>query len=110
MRLSRRKVLQLGSLAPLSAVLLTGRATSAEVAMLAKALPKSVEDDLWKKAKNQNGANEKNFRDASKILVEYFVAGASDSSLTIPDDQYEFMFVDVAYEQPNAQGKKSGDL
>ena len=110
-RISRRKLLQISSVAPLSALLATGTATDAEVAVIATKLPKDIEDDLWDKAKGVTDANEKTFRKAVKLLVEYFWHGADDNGLLLPPGKVKFLYVDVAYEQKNAPlGSRSGDL
>lgn len=118
-RMSRRKLLQIASLAPLTALLARGAGAAGddEIHALLSSLPQGAEDGLWDKGKNKvDHKYEKTFRDAVKVLWEFFAAGARDGGIALPSDTdaekeaIKRLAVDIAYEQPNHAGQKSGDL
>ena len=111
LRLSRRRLLQVSSVAPLTAVLLAC-GTHEEIAAVAKKLPVKTEDDLWEKSKDVLGAHEANFRIAARVLWEYFAAGAEDAGITVPEsgEKHRHLVLKVAYEQKNLGGEMSGVL
>ncbi|HEX2485913.1 MAG TPA: hypothetical protein VHQ66_11465, partial [Myxococcota bacterium] len=111
-RISRRKLLQIGSVAPLSALLIAGGASDEEVAALAKKLPYGTENALWLKAQHEPGVHQRNFRSAVKVLYEFFAAGAHDKNVDLPESgqAHEGLILDVAYNQENKNHEKSGVL
>lgn len=110
--ISRRKLLTVASVAPLSALLIRCNATHEEVAAVAKKLPDTSTNELWRQLKNEPGAKEDKFKDAVKILYEYFSAGSDDNGVEVPDSgqpHIDFVF-DVAFNQQNKSHQKSAVL
>jgi hypothetical protein len=113
--ISRRKLLKISSVAPLSALLISGTATDEAIAAETQSFPEDIVNRLWLKVEDEKVPNrdQASFKKAVRILAAYFLHGASDKKIDVPEDKYELMFVDVAYEQRSGAAPaspKSGAL
>ena len=111
LRISRRKLLQIGGVAPL-AVLLT-RTASAEPACDAAAdVHTRVIDTLWNLGHAYNDkVEEGKFRGVAKTLWLYLEAGARAAGKCLPSDpEVKAALADAAYRQLNHCKQRSGDL
>jgi hypothetical protein len=111
LRISRRKLLQMGSFGPVAALMAAG-ASPAEVAAAVDRVPDEVATDLLGKA-NENGHDPDAdfFKAIAKILWQFVEAGAEMGGKAVPTVlSRRRVLAKYAYDQTADNGEKSGNL